>query len=228
MSKVLKLIYIIIIIILLLTINYTKGTKINQTIEDSSDQQAETVSTAENLLQSYTSEVYVDTDQDGMFDSYGDEEYSLADSQEKFGLNYQLEIYDSNNNGTLDVGETTPAKLTISNSSEIDYIIQNLRIDAKADFFAKDVFTNIQAPNFANNIFSFTDNLLTYDTQLAVVLNSGESLNFTWDITWNDDGSGMLEQALTDLTPYDFINIEFIATEDEGIALYYTSGKQSF
>lgn len=231
MEKLFKLFCIIVIIILLVTIRLSSAIKndMNSMKKDTNALDNSELNSdfhGDNVLKSYESKVILDDDNDGSMDSYGDKSMTFKEAKEKYKLYYNLEVYDSDGNSKLDPGEITPAKLTITNDSDKDYIIQEVKIDAKAPFFNESSFSNIKSTNTGNATYSFENSILTTNEQGYKIPSKGEAV-YEWDIEWTKDKDETYKKYLTS-TPYDFINVEFIAYTGKEKAIYYTLENQKF
>ncbi len=178
---------------------------------------------SDNLIVSFVSEIIVDTNKNDIFENESDDVISINDLKNTYGIEVKLEIFDSNNNGLLDLGELTPVSLVLKNNSETKYLIQSITLEGNSQIFDDGSFFGLTSNNAEGYEFSFNKLNLEYNPDNVLVLAPGKEITFDFQIKWpiKDTGGNLVPNK-----SFPYLKTSFIATPESGEAIYFSINYQ--
>ncbi|MFV0289052.1 MAG: hypothetical protein ACK5HR_06360 [Mycoplasmatales bacterium] len=191
--------------------------KVDETAEDLTD------ISKENLIKNLDATYITDDDYDGTLGDNNDSEYEINEGEQKFGLINNLYITDKNNDGVVEVGETLHVKFTIKNNYEKDYTIIQLKITALPEVFTEGTITNLTTENTGTDVEIVDQQIKAVGTGTDMyTLKVNEIATYEFDAKIKKTNENL--QNLTVNTPAQkYFTIEYVATANEDLAVYYTT-----
>lgn len=175
----------------------------------------------ENLIKKLDATYITDDDNDGTLGDNNDSEYEINEGEQKFGLINNLYITDKNNDGIIEVGETLHVKFTIKNNYEKDYTIKQLKITALPEVFTEGTITNLTTENTGTDVEIVDQQIKDTGTDMYT-LKVDEIATYEFDAKIKKTDENL--QNLTMNAPAQkYFTVEYIATVDENLAVYYTT-----
>ncbi len=211
--------FLLIIILVLSVVIYKTWEDKNSTNDTNNSTVKKSGKNSENLVANYDTEVIIDTDKNNTFESENDDIISTTTLKDRFGIEVNLEMFDSNNNGLLDFGEITPISLVLKNSSDSKYLIQDISIEGNSQIFDDDAFFGLTSNNAEGYDFSFSQLNLEYNPENVLVLAPGKQISFNFEIKWpiKDSGGNFVSNE-----SYPYLETSFIVTPESGDAIYFS------
>lgn len=222
--KNILILFIITCITVILFFNFIEP-EISNSNKEEVDTQDDTSETQEpekeDLVELFYRTIIRDDTSNESFGDLGDSELDLEESASQYGLAMNLEVYDTNDNSTIDLDENTPVKMSIINSSDKDYTIKDVRIDGDVNMFDDSSFSNLETENIQGQNYSFNRNRLSNTQNGEFTLKAGDEASFYFDAKWTN-------AFIAGSSSKEYLQFNFSAYNETLPAIYFELGVQTY